>query len=1270
MMQALDILLRPSPTPERQKAEALLATLSADDLIQGVSDTRLTPQQHLLLASVLGTRELISREHLLALLNHLKVAEPSLLPKLAQIVAVHLLQDEETYVALSQAVLGMEDFSLSARVLQEVFLYRRRKLDRKFVKYLASLSVDVILVLSGSRAQSGARAEERSEGRLPAGYAPADHSSAPDQIPDPVASGLYSSRELAVPALGLAADALEYVPVDLPALAAFWQPSLFFLLLDTATAPAYCEILRKIAHKQSSKAAQAGTLAVLEFLNDKIHTIVSINDYTHIQLLAGLFAELCVLQQSSLRQMATFLCRSLTMALLAFSSHPSHAIFDLILPCLSSIFNDLSLRQVVNGNTTFQESLPGIIQHYLQRCRFFIDKSEVWSLTEFPQAGQTLRHSPSALFLLEDGFHDPRYWREWFGGFKSRALQLVAKIAAAFPNRCFPTLSGLLAEARTLAGSVTISTVECPEYMTFDSVFAVVEQCMTAILRQARYESGFSVDGTSLLQIIKEITEFDNPSPVVMYRAFASYLYLYKDAAASPGPHDYVEQLLAFVREYIGVIFGKYLWGITFGGAPSASTAAEREDASSAGSTAPAGIPGSGKTAFCTLSQEVLAFRRLCGTRLQKLTESSRLLPLVFQEGGPTIEQVLLYLQSLGERDVITEHEGLLVNQSIVNLLSFVGEERSFGQHISCVLSNCYRVLQRVLQLQSVEQFQSEFCISPLMAGDMAAALRTSDPEVLQSRRSLLYAIMESELILPRVRQLYPEHESIGAMLPAVSRSVECILLSMQIPQNAPLAGRVPDTSLGPGGTPLRTNLLYAVSAEEVERCLGGRTRGVVEGPQKKAVDGSTPNTEPGRDPSVSTELEYVHNWLARCASSGLRVISLNPEQFYQLLSRLDMSRLPLHALKWLLRDLQVGRDVPHSVEVLTGFAQVLAPSSSQLEFLYDSEKKHVVSRFGMPPSSPYEQTAPLFFAGPQAIQKEAQSLILESLYGACRRTLCEKAIGADLLGVRRTADQAVAPATAIPAPSYQEAQEMCSLLSLLSRLGLLLLADPRGADKYALYVEDVSTWLCRVYGPRMPQGTGSLSLPAPPESLPQAIPQIASVVLVVCVLLLLAHKSHENLVSVCAGVIGQLFALLGSWGQDGLAADTLMPFVSFEGEGMDVLAYLQTELQAAAQTAERLAGQRWGGDTGEPNSPARQEAAGSLPAVPGGPALFSPLASQSFLRRARITVRDVMAYLGRLPAPANGGRVRNITLSSVMGRNTQEDSMDVNLGEYGMFDE
>lgn len=1205
--EALAELQHPSSAERRQAAEGVVGRLGESDIIALIVSDEASLPQKLLLSSVLSQKAPESPDVALALLAYLY--EVPLGPQTTSFVG-KIAQILSMSMAHKQATFDAMAESLFASFERHVYA-TAKVFEEFFCQIHRYIRPDMVKLASAIATRIfGCLASSPRLGQVFAdGAAPS------------------ASPVLVLALFSLMAAAAEYIPNELPLFAFLATDPFLAYTLQPTHAPAVLRALEYVCTNKLPKSDQACTgfcAQVLRYLNAHAAAYASVSDYAYHRALVGAYTSIYLAQAHHFKKDEGLVVECVGTFLHQFSLHPSHMLFGAFLPCYISIFNDHLLRGY--------KVAPLVVQSLYDRVLFFVCKTPVRALLTVDvgraapaatPAAPPAAGSPSLEYLLEDGYAgDVTYWVTWFGSFKSKCLTLLAKLASVYPNLL---LSLVYQGTRQILEALGRYEVSMREHMGRDPspVPAQRARCLPHMQSDEYYALDAAASALeAVVASVLQQTRYEGSFAGLLDTEGLTALAALVCGAASDIPifhYRLLNAMLAFYKEALSV--------------PVPAPGPARPDA-----PAPAGaalvrlVSGylgplfqklvltityrsavlretecTGARLYAMLTPDTLAVRKLAATRLSRLSACGALLNHAIFTDPQRAQEVLRVAQAMAQAEMLTEYEALLLNQVVANVLLAQGDRQTFDRHLASVLSHTCALFRSPAFLAALASVDA--FAGHFLLQDLRRgvfAAGSTSPEAIAPRRQLMLSLLEAEAILGRIHEVHGMHETVAEFLPLVGQLLTMLVSACACPPGA-APGEVPGEARGDG----RPNLVAALPYTHLEALTGMKTVAQFITCTAATASGSVMQVNPETPANAVTDMEYVHSWLEKCLGCCLSILALDPGRVADLCLGFDFARIPVHVTHTLLRALPRLPTLA-TLELLrrvsVGLQSSIAASFSNL---LPHEIDFVARHFaGCAAGAPVIARIQDSVYG-TTLSEDAKEIVATNLLA-----LCDKQV-IDIFGALFAPRATAAAGTCAGAGTGTGLLDAClssndffvSVLTVLRDFLITFATGVKFADRLGGILDRLLDAALGVSGAQGAPFPFSLS------------PVADLLILMACHLI--QFRQHDSSVSMFATVIGKAVQLLLQERREDLVHAALGPFFA-SPDGHVSLAYLQTSLRGA--------------NPGDAKS-------------------------------IRNTVRTAFVYVKRLDPPEVTGAA-NININALFGRSTADDSLEVNLGDYPIFDE
>lgn len=872
MKQALLTLQLEQDAGLRAEAEKQVISMAPEDLCAYIFNSGESVSTRLIACSALALQQQLSIDATKHIITQMCLLERTssiapLISKLAQVVAMNLVKMFNLIqMELQELVFGLNTyFDVYAPILEELLLNVLALHCKANIKPIAALSASIFAAIS----------------KLPI------HQLSP-----------YQGLQM-VTLLKAATGAL---PND---------PSLFgFIFTDATFSPSFmnmflqqeitCDVADLVTTLLTVKLPKNSSSALVYLGPPLLYLITngprfySCFTYNQLKAVTMCFTTIYTTHNNILRPNKDFVLSALNNIFCVFAQHPSHFIFDLMLPSLINIFNDLSLRSY---------DIPTSLTMYLiERTCFYVNRHNLRSLLSVTD-GDTLTESEE--YLAQDSIDsNTSFWLTWFAAFKGNCMSLVGKLAIFYPHITLKTLTQNLSQFLTslaeFENSMTLEqaqqfTRHTEHYNAMDSVIAIVDASVYSVLRHLLFTNTYRdlLKSSDILGIAQVLLSYNPIHPIIYYRIMAILENLYKDfmcsisgttgdvvvkplkgkkkqaqgqhpSSAEQGKNSLenesgtsVKNIIAeYIAPLLQPIFQLYLQMIVFKSQVLGET----------------GIFG--EELYSKLSQDTLAIRRLAADRAKTLASNRYLLKEYVIPSADVFASFAGHVALLQQQNQVTAYEYVLLNQIIACAMLAHNDSEGFQRIVADTLQQSRNVLfspEITSVLSSPDAFVSYFGLDNISVSNPVSLTTPTPLSSLLLRRKVMFAIQQAKEVLNRI------HDASGTTATQsdlIDRLKDIIRMLLVIASRGFLAA---------------TPKYFEQQLSNQRVLLGGTISGGVAKVDLECHD------------ATATDIEHAHSWLERCLISSLQCIALNQQDLLQYLLQLDYDTIPIYVLRLIL---------------------------------------------------------------------------------------------------------------------------------------------------------------------------------------------------------------------------------------------------------------------------------------------------------------------------------------------------------------------------------
>lgn len=616
--------------------------------------------------------------------------------------------------------------------------------------------------------------------------------------------------------------------------------------------------------------------------------------YNQLKAITMCFTTIYLTHSNILRSNKDFILSALNNIFCVFAQHPSHLIFDMLLPSLINIFNDLSLRAY--------EIPTSLTMYLIERVCFYINRHNLRSLLSVVE-GDALTESEE--YLAQDSIDsDTSFWLTWFAAFKGNCMSLVGKLAIFYPHIILTTLTQNLSQFLVSLGEFEASmtpeqarkfTRHTNQYNAMDSVIAIIDVSVYSVLRHLLFTNTYRdvLKPGDVLDVAQVLLSYKPIHPIIYYRLMSIFENFYKDFMSSifnttgeiviKNPKGKKKQtqkqnpsivesgkstienesgisVKEIVAEYVAPllqpIFRLYIQMIVF----KSQILGE--------------LNACGEELYSKLSQDTLAIRRLAADRAKLLANNKYFLKEYIMPSSDTFAAFSDHVVHLQQQNQVTAYEYVLLNQIIACAMLAHNDSEGFQNIVANTLQQSRSVLfsQEITSaLSSPEAFISYFGLDNISASNPISLTTPTHLPSLLLRRKLMFAIQQTKEVLIRINDAFGSTSSQADLVDKLKNITFTLLM------------------ISSRGFLAATPKYFEQQLSNQRVLLGG------------TISGGVAKVDLEHNDATATDIEHAHSWLERCLISSLQCIALNQSDLLQYLLQLDYTSIPIYILRLIL---------------------------------------------------------------------------------------------------------------------------------------------------------------------------------------------------------------------------------------------------------------------------------------------------------------------------------------------------------------------------------
>lgn len=872
MKQALLVLQLEQDAERRAEAERQVVGAEPEDLCTYIFDPNESVGTRLIACSALALQPQLSIDAIKYIITQLCLLERThlvapLVSKLAQIVAMNLVKASgQLQMDLQELVSGMSTcFDVYAPILEELLLNSLTLQCKANIKPIAALSANIFAAVSKF----------------------------------PIHQMNTNQKLQLVTLLKAATGALSNDPALFSFI--FTAPDFSSAFMDMFLQQEItCDVADLVVTLLTIKLPKNNPSA-LPYLGPPLLYLItngprfySCFNYNQLKAVTMCFTIIYTAHSNTLRPNKDFIVSALNNIFCVFAQHPSHFIFDLLLPSLINIFNDLSLR--------VYEIPTSLTMYLIERVCFYVNRHNLRSLLSVTE-GDTLTESEE--YLAQDSIDsNTSFWLTWFAAFKGNCMSLVGKLAIFYPHITLTTLTQHLGQFLTsLASFENNMTLEqaqqftrhTEQYNAMDSVIAIVDASVYSVLRHLLFTNTYKdvLKPGDVLGVAHVLLSYRPIHPIIYYRLMAILENFYRDFmhSISSATGDVV------VKPFKGK--RKQAQGQNPPSAESVKDSSENESGTSvkgllAEYIAPLLQPIfqlyvqmiafksqvlgetdiSGEELYSRLSQDTLAIRRLAADRAKILAGNRYLLREYIISSPDVFAAFVGHVTLLQQQNQVTAYEHVLLNQIVACTMLAHNDSEGFQRIVTDALQQSRSVLfnQEITAiLFSPEAFISYFGLDNISVSNPVSLTTPTPLPSLLLRRKIMFAIQQAKEVLNRVHDASGTTSSQSDLIDRLKDITRMLLV------------------IASKGFLSATPKYFEQQLSNQRVLLGG------------TISGGVAKVDLENHDATATDIEHAHSWLERCLISSLQCISLNQNDFLQYLLQLNYDTIPIYILRLIL---------------------------------------------------------------------------------------------------------------------------------------------------------------------------------------------------------------------------------------------------------------------------------------------------------------------------------------------------------------------------------